>query len=110
MGLIVLVLMFGVIYMLVIVPNQRRVKAHKQLLAALEVGDLVVTASGIHGAIAELDESVVWLEVAPDVELKISRSAVAERLGGDDDEYEDDGDDDEDEDEVATADAGDDEG
>jgi preprotein translocase subunit YajC len=108
MGLIVLVLMFGVIYMLVIVPNQRRVKAHKQLLAALEVGDLVVTASGIHGAIAELDESVVWLEVAPDVELKISRSAVAERLGGDD-EYEDEDDDDEEEDEVATADAGDDE-
>jgi preprotein translocase subunit YajC len=108
MGLIVLVLMFGVIYMLVIVPNQRRVKAHKQLLAALEVGDLVVTASGIHGAIAELEESVVWLEVAPDVELKISRSAVAERLGGDADDDEDDEDDDEDE--VATADAGDDEG
>ena len=57
-------------------------RAHQALVRSLEVGDLVVTGSGIHGAIAEIDDQVVWLEVAPDVELKVSRSSVAERIEG----------------------------
>ncbi len=110
MGLIVLVLMFGVIYMLVIVPNQRRQKAHRQLLASLEVGDVVVTSAGIYGAVAEIEDTVVWLEVAPEVELKVAKSAVTERMpDDDDDELEDDHEDDHD-DELEAADASDDEG
>ena len=58
-------------------------------------GDLVVTNAGIHGAIAEVEGDVVWLEVAPEVELKITRSAIAERISDVDDEDDDeDGDDD----------------
>ena len=110
MGLIVLVLMFGVIYMLVIVPNQRRQKAHRQLLADLEVGDVVVTSSGIYGAVAEIEDGVVWLEVAPEVELKVSKAAVTERIPDIDDEDDDEHEDDTDDDELEAADASDDEG
>ncbi len=109
MGLIVLVLMFGVIYMLVIVPNQRRQKAHRALLASLEVGDVVVTSAGIHGAVAEIEDTIVWLEVAPEVELKVAKASVTERIP-DDDEDDDDEDDDGYDDELEAADASDDEG
>ena len=112
MGLIVLVLMFGVIYMLVIVPNQRRQKAHRELLASLEVGDVVVTSAGIHGAVAEIEDTIVWLEVAPEVELKVAKASVTERIPDDDDDEDDDELDDEydDEDDLEAADASDDEG
>ena len=50
----------------------------------------VFTNSGIHGAIAEVEDKVIWLEVAPEVELKISKGAVAEIITDDDDDENDD--------------------
>ena len=80
MNIVVLVVLMGALYAFMILPQQRRMKAHQQLVNSLAEGDLVVTSAGIHGAIAEVEDTVVWLEVAPDVELKISKSAIAERL------------------------------
>ena len=54
---------------------------------SLEPGMVVVTNAGIHGAVAELEDKVVWLEVAPEVELKVSRGPIAEIV--DDDEGDD---------------------
>ena len=68
----------GALYAFMILPQQKRMKAHTALLKSLEEGDIVVTNAGIYGAIAEVDDNVVWLEVAPDVELKISKSAITE--------------------------------
>jgi len=97
----------GALYAFMIVPQQRRMKAHQALISSLEPGDVVVTNSGIHGAVAEVEDAVVWLEVAPEVELKVSKSAIAERVSQDD-EYEDDDEyDDEDDDDLADADDGD---
>ncbi len=70
----------AVFYVLVLLPQQRRQKAARELLAALSVGDEVVLESGIHGFISELEDTVVWVEVAPNVDLKVSRSAIASRL------------------------------
>ncbi len=70
----------AVFYALVLRPQQRRQKATRELLAALSVGDEVVLESGIHGFISEMEDTVVWIEVAPDVDLKVSRSAIASRL------------------------------
>lgn len=105
MELIILPLMFGVIYLLMIRPQQKKMAAHRQLLASLKVGDIVVTSAGIYGAIAEIEDSFVWLEVAPEVELKVAKAAVAELAP----EGEDDEDEDVDE-ELEAADASDDEG
>ena len=71
---------FALFYFVFFRPQQKRMRAHQALMRSLKPGDVVVTNSGIHGAVAEVEDQVVWLEVAPDVELKVSRNAVSERL------------------------------
>ena len=96
-----ILVLLGAAYFFMIMPQQRRMKAHQALLNSLEPGDVVVTSGGIHGAIAEVEDTVVWLEVAPEVELKVSKSAIAERLSDDDTDDDDTDDDDTDHDENA---------
>jgi preprotein translocase subunit YajC len=78
-GLILLAIMFGALYAFMIRPQQRRQKEHVRLLSSLEEGDMVMTNGGIYGAIAEVEGDIVWLEVAPEVELKIMKSSIADR-------------------------------
>jgi preprotein translocase subunit YajC len=80
---VLLAVMGGALYAFIILPQQKRVKAHQALLRSLTEGDIVVTNAGIYGAVAEVEDDVIWLEVAPDVELKISKAAVAERVADD---------------------------
>ena len=75
-----LILLAGVMYVALILPQQRRTKEHRSLLSNLEDGDEIVLNSGIHGFITQLDTDVVWMEVAPGVELKVSRSAIATKI------------------------------
>ncbi len=75
-----LLLIFGVMYLVLIVPQQRTKRKHAALLASLTEGDEVVLNSGIHGFVGALEETVLWLEVANGVELKVSRSAVAGKV------------------------------
>ena len=101
--LFIIILMFGALYYLLLRPQQKREKARRELVRALQPGDEVVTNAGIHGAVAEVEDAVVWLEVAPDIELKISRDAIAGRAPGaadeaDTDDAADDEEDDEDDD------------
>lgn len=85
MGSIVfLVLLLGVMYFILIRPQQRQMREQAARIRSLEAGMIVVTNSGIHGAIAEVEDKVIWLEVAPEVELKISKGAVAEIITDDD--------------------------
>ncbi len=90
MSFVVLLVLFGVMYAVLIVPQQRRMKAHREMLARLKPGDLVVTSGGIHGAVVEVEDAVVWLEVAPDVELKVNKAAVADIVEPADDDFADD--------------------
>lgn len=75
-----LILVIGAFYYLLLRPQQKREKARRELVRSLEVGDEVVTNAGIHGVVAEVEEAVVWIEVAPDVELKLSRDAIAGKV------------------------------
>jgi len=70
---------FVAIYYLMIRPQQKREKERRAMVQALTEGDEVVTNSGIHGVIVEVEPNIVWVEVAPDVELKLTRDAVAMR-------------------------------
>ena len=91
MGSIVfLVLLLGVMYFILIRPQQRQMREQAARIRSLEAGMIVVTNSGIHGAIAEVEDKVIWLEVAPEVELKISKAAVAEIITDDADDDSDD--------------------
>jgi preprotein translocase subunit YajC len=75
-----LILIGGLMYAVLILPQQRRNKEHRTLLAGLEEGDEVVLNSGIHGFISDIAGDIVWLEVADKVELKVSRSAIAAKV------------------------------
>ncbi len=72
-----LILMFVVFYFLLIWPQQKKAKAHRQLLSNLKKGDEVVTSSGIYGTITGITDTVVTLEIAEKVRIKVSRSSVA---------------------------------
>jgi preprotein translocase subunit YajC len=96
-----LILVIGAFYYLLLRPQQKREKARRELVRSLQVGDEVVTNAGIHGVVAEVEEAVVWLEVAPEVELKLSRDSIAGKVtepadeAAEDDEAADDAADDE---------------
>ena len=78
--LLILVGVFVLIWALVILPEQRRRKAHVAVVARLQVGDEVMTTAGLYGTIADLDDEVVSLEVAPGTVLRVARGAVGRRL------------------------------
>jgi preprotein translocase subunit YajC len=72
-----LILMFVVFYFLLIWPQQKKAKAHRQVLANLQKGETVVTSSGIYGTITGLTDTVVTLEIAEKVRIKVTRSSIA---------------------------------
>jgi preprotein translocase subunit YajC len=75
-----LLVIFGLMYALLILPQQRRAKAQRQLLGSLEVGDQVLLSSGLYGFIEEIHGDVLWLEIADGVEVKVARGAVSEKV------------------------------
>lgn len=70
-----LILMFVIFWFLLIRPQQKRAKAHKQMLSELKRGDNVITSSGIIGRILEIDDEQVLLE-SGDSKLRVSRGAI----------------------------------
>jgi preprotein translocase subunit YajC len=72
-----LVLIFVVFYFLLIRPQQKKAKEHQNYLANLKKGDKVVTGGGIHGQITGITDSVVTLEIAENVRIKVNRGAIA---------------------------------
>ena len=70
-------LIIGIFYFLILRPQQKRQKDRQKLLDALKKGDKVVTAGGVHGTIAGLDEKTVLLQVSDNVKMKLERSAIS---------------------------------
>lgn len=75
-----IVVLGALMYVALILPQQRKTKEHRALLASLQEGDEVVLSSGIHGFVQAIDGNVLWIEVADRVELKVDRSAIATKL------------------------------
>ena len=82
--LLALLITFGLMWVLLILPQQRRMKAHQAVVASLQVGDEVLTAGGVYGTITSVDDETLAVEVAPGVVLRVLRSAVSSRIGPDD--------------------------
>ncbi|MBW2039618.1 MAG: preprotein translocase subunit YajC [Deltaproteobacteria bacterium] len=72
-----LILLFAIFYFILIRPQQKRAKEHKQLLANIRKGDKVVTTGGLYGTITNLTDSVVTLEIADKVKVKVGRNYIA---------------------------------
>ena len=77
-GLALPILFFGVLYFLMIVPNQKKQKKWQAMLSQLKSGDRVTTNGGIRGTILNVKDDVVVLRVQPDgVKLEFVKSAIA---------------------------------
>lgn len=76
MGFLPIILMFVLLYFLMIRPQMKRAKDHKQMVEALQKGDEVVTAGGVVGRISRLADGYVILEIAPNTEISVQRTAV----------------------------------
>jgi len=75
--LIFMGLLFAVFYFILIRPQQKRQKEHRQLLENLKKGDKVVTTGGIQGTVVSLSDTVVTVEIADKVKVKVGRSYIA---------------------------------
>ncbi len=77
-GLPLLLIMFVVMYMLLILPNQRKQKQWQSMLSSLKTGDKVTTTGGIRGSIVSLKDDAIVIKTAPDnIKLEIVRSAIS---------------------------------
>lgn len=73
-----MLIVMGIFYVMLILPQQRQRKKTQAMLAALKNGDKVVTTSGIYGTVNGFDGEVVILRIAEQVKIRISRSAIAQ--------------------------------
>ena len=80
MSFLPIVLMFGVLYMVMIRPQQKRAREHRNLVGSIAAGDEIVTTAGIFGVVSEVEGDVIWLEVARDLELKVLKGTVDRRF------------------------------
>lgn len=75
--LIPMVLVFGIMYLLIIRPQQKQQKAHKALIEALRRGDQVVTQGGIVGKVSKVGEdNMIEVEIAEGVKVKVLRHTI----------------------------------
>lgn len=83
LGLMPIILVMIIFYFLLIRPQQKRAKQHKEMLAALKRGDKVVTNGGITGTIIKAveDSEIIEVEIAKDVKVSVVRTMIADVRG-----------------------------
>ena len=74
--IIMMAIFFGIMYFMIIRPQMKRQKEHKQLMASLDKGSEIVTAGGVAGRIRQVGENFLVVEIAKDVEIRIQKSSV----------------------------------
>ena len=74
--IIPLLLMFAIFYFLLIRPQQKKAKEHKNMVEALNKGDEIITNGGLVAKITDVDESFLTCKVAENVEVKVQRHAI----------------------------------
>ena len=71
------ILIFVIMYFMVIRPQQKKAKEHQEMLSKLKSNDEVMTSGGIYGKVIDLKETVVTLEVAPNVRIRVHRPQIS---------------------------------
>jgi len=69
-----------VMYFVLIRPQRKRQRQAMAEARAIEVGDEIVTTAGIYGFVTELDGDIAWVEIDDNVQIRISRSALARKV------------------------------
>ena len=73
---IIIIAMFAALYFFILRPQMKRAKDHKQMTEALQKGDEVITSGGVLGKITKIGDAYVSIEIAPDTEIQLQRSAI----------------------------------
>jgi preprotein translocase subunit YajC len=79
--LLMFAMIIGIFYFMILRPQQKRQKERQKMLDAVKKGDKVVTAGGLHGTVAGLDEKTVLVQVSDTVKLKFDRTAITSVMG-----------------------------
>lgn len=81
MSFLPIILIFGIFYFLLIRPQQKKMRGHQAMLAAIRRGDKVITSGGIIGTVTKLtNEKELLVEIAEGVRVRVLRSMIAEVL------------------------------
>jgi preprotein translocase subunit YajC len=75
-----MIVVIGILYLLIIRPQQQQAKEHKRMVDNLKVGDRVITQGGIHGTVTAIKGNVVQVKIADNVRVDVSRSAITQVL------------------------------
>ena len=68
--------MFAIMYFLMIRPQQKRQKEHKQMLEGIKKGDKVITSTGMHGKVVDMDEKTFLIQIADNVKVRFEKASV----------------------------------
>ena len=83
---LVFIILIAVMWAVLLVPQQRRVKRQKELIASVQVGDDVMTSGGIYGTVTGEDDDDLFLLVSAGVEIRVARGAIASKVEFEDEE------------------------
>lgn len=75
-----LVVLFAIFYFLVIYPQQKQVKKHKEMVNNLKKGDKIITSGGIYGEVAKVEEESFQIKVAGETTIKLAKEFIAKKL------------------------------
>ncbi|HSB86616.1 MAG TPA: preprotein translocase subunit YajC [Ilumatobacteraceae bacterium] len=78
--LLPLILIGAAMYFLMIRPQRRKMRQQSELQSSIEVGDEVMTTSGIYGFVTSLEGEIAWLEIDDDVQIRIARAALTRKV------------------------------
>ena len=76
-GLFIIVIAFLFLYFVLVRPQKRRQLEQQRMLDKVSVGDEIVTAGGIYGEVTAVDDTDVRVRIAPDLEVRVARRAIA---------------------------------
>ncbi|MFZ0485145.1 MAG: preprotein translocase subunit YajC [Desulfobacterales bacterium] len=77
-SLIPIILMFVIFYFLLIRPQQKKAKEHREMIGHLKKGDRIVTSGGLHGRVTAVGDTTLTVEIADRVRVKIARGNVSQ--------------------------------
>jgi len=79
-SLLPLIILFAIFYLLVILPQQKQAKKHKEMVDNLKKGDKIVTTGGIIAEVIKNEEGFLKVKINDSVEIKLDKNAVAKKL------------------------------
>jgi len=82
LGILPWLLIFAIFYILMIRPQQRRVKEHQNAIAAVKKGDDVITGGGIRGRVTKVSDDEAEVEIAQGVKIRVVKSTISQVLTG----------------------------